>query len=157
MEDTRSNKSRKSRGKNISSVQDSDTGRDFLTSIEHRKQVDRTRIIRCFSYAQEEAREQQALEVLRQSSQSTDDSPEHHANTHVARRPGTVEKHVGGDLAEEIADEEDGDTGLVLCAGEVEVFFEVVEAGEGDGVAVLNIKLVNILECEGYWLSYKVV
>jgi hypothetical protein len=40
-------------------------------------------------------------------------------------------------LAEEVADEEDGDAGLILGAGEVEVFFEVVEAGEGDGVAVL--------------------
>jgi hypothetical protein len=34
---------------------------------------------------------------------------------HVARGAGASEEHVGGDLAEDVTDEEDRNTGLVLC------------------------------------------
>lgn len=34
---------------------------------------------------------------------------------HVARGASAGEEHVGGDLAEDVTDEEDRNTGLVLC------------------------------------------
>jgi hypothetical protein len=34
---------------------------------------------------------------------------------HVARGAGAGEEHVGGDLAEDVTDEEDRNTSLVLC------------------------------------------
>jgi hypothetical protein len=64
---------------------------------------------------------------------------------HVAARAGSGEKHVGRNLADNVSNEKDGDTGLVLCgfksvryfaavhpmmsltsAREVEIFLEVV-------------------------------
>ena len=58
---------------------------------------------------------------------------------HIARRPRARQKHVAGDLTQDITDEQDGNACLVLGVGEVQVFLEVVQAGKGDGIAVWHL------------------
>lgn len=55
---------------------------------------------------------------------------------HVAGGTRAREEHVAGNLAEDVADKEDGHACLVLGVGELEVFLKIVEAGQGDGIAV---------------------
>jgi hypothetical protein len=84
VKDTRGDQSRKSSREDVSGVQDGDTSSDFLASIEHRQQIHSSRVVGSLCDTEEEARKQQALEIFGQRGKSTDDSPEHHANTHVA-------------------------------------------------------------------------
>lgn len=143
MEDASSDQTSKSSSKDVTSVEDSNTCGDLLTVVEHREKVDRTGVVRSLGETQEEAGEQQSLEVLSQSGKSRDNSPKHHAATHVARRTSSVEEHVAGDLTQQIADEEDGHTGLVLCTGEIEILLKIIKTGESDSIAIQVVEPVH--------------
>jgi len=62
---------------------------------------------------------------------------------HISARPSTGQKHVGRDLAQEIANEENADTGLVLRRAETEIFFEIVKSGKCDSIAIKIIEPVK--------------
>ena len=130
-------------GENVTSVENSNTSGNFLAVVKHREKVDSAGVIWCLSNTQEETGKQEALKVLGQGSESRDDSPEHHAATHIARRASSVEEHVGGDLTQEITDEENGHTGLVFCAAEVEILLKIVKAGECNGISVKVVEPVH--------------
>jgi hypothetical protein len=66
-----------------------------------------------------------------------------HSIIHVAGRASSVEEHVGRDLTQEITDEQDGDTGLVLCTGEVEVLLKIIKTSESNGVAIEVVEPVH--------------
>lgn len=143
MEDASSDETSKGRGEDVTGVKDSNAGGDLLAVVEHREEVDSTRVVRSLCDTQEEASEQKARKVRRQSSQSGDDSPKHHADTHVTGRPSAVQEHVAGNLTKQITDEQDGNAGLILCAGEVEFLLKVVQAGKSDSVTIEVVEPVH--------------
>lgn len=51
---------------------------------------------------------------MNDGSECADDGPCHHCDTHVATWSSSSEEHVGGNLAEEVTDEEDAETGLIF-------------------------------------------
>jgi hypothetical protein len=143
VEDTGGDQTSESGCEDVSGVEDRNARGNLLASVEHREQVNCTRVVRSLSDTEEEACKQEALEVLGQSSQGTDDSPEHHADTHVARRTGSVQEHVARNLSEEISDEKDRYAGLVLCGVEAEILLEVVKTSESNGVTVQVVQPVH--------------
>lgn len=138
-----SNQPRKRRRQNIPRIQNTNPRRQLLSRIKNPQNIQRSGIIRCFHNSQKKSREKQPHEVCRKGCEAGDDGPEEHAGGHVVGGSKAGDEHVGGDLAEDVADEEDGDAGLVLGAGEVGVGFEGAEAGEGDGVAVEVVEPVH--------------
>ena len=73
---------------------------------------------------------------MRQAHSNHDDTPQCHDNGNEDRRAQALEEDVGQRLEEGIGDEEDGQAGIVLAAGQVEGFLEAVEAGVADVGAV---------------------
>jgi hypothetical protein len=69
VEDTSCDQTSEGSGEDVTSVKDSDAGSDLLTVVEHRQEVDSAGVVRSLSDAQEEASEQETLEVLGQGSQ----------------------------------------------------------------------------------------
>jgi hypothetical protein len=143
VEDTRGDETGESSGEDVTGVENGNARGDLLTVVEHWKQIHGTRVIWSLCHTKEEACEKKAFEVLSQGGQGRYDSPEHHARAHVAWRTRAVQEHVGGDLAEEIAHEQDWHAGLILSAREIEVLFKIVETGKGDGVAVEIVEPVH--------------
>lgn len=138
-----SNQPRKRRRQNIPRIQNTNPRRQLFSRIKNPQNIQRPGIIRCFHDSQKKSREKQPDKITRKGCETGDDGPEEHAGGHVVGRAQARDEHVGGDLAENVADEEDGDAGLVLGAGEVGVGFEGAEAGEGDGVAVEVVEPVH--------------
>lgn len=136
VEDARGDETGESSSEDVASVEDSNAGGDLLTGVEHGEEVDSAGVVWGLSHAKEEAGEQETSEVLGQGGKSRNDGPQHHAAAHVSGRSGAVEEHVGGNLAEEVTDEENRHTRLILCAGEVQVLFQVVQTCQCNGVTV---------------------
>ena len=93
--------------------------------------------------AQKEPSKQQAGEVLGNSCQSADNGPQHHSRSHVSTWAGPRQEHIGRDLSQQISDEKDRYTGLVLGAGEIEVFLKIIDPGKGNRVSVQVIELTG--------------
>lgn len=136
VEDTGSDESGKSGSQDVSGVEDGNASGNLLSVVEDGEDVHGAGVEGGLSETEEETSEQEADEVLGEGGQSRDDGPEHHDETHVPRRTSSGQEHVAGNLTEDVADEEDGNAGLVLGVGEVEVLLEVVQAGQGDGIAI---------------------
>lgn len=133
----------KGRGENVSRVQDADTGRNLLSSIEDGKKIESTGIVRGFHDTKEEAGEHDASVVLCYGSEATDDSPANHADTHVPGWSDAGDDHVARDLAKNVTDEENGNCSAVLGAHQAEIFLEIVQSSEGDGIAVEEVQPVH--------------
>lgn len=88
-------------------------------------------------HAQEESGQQEPLEILCQRSKTRNECPQGHTKGHVVRRASAGQEHIAGHLPKDVADEEDRDTGLVLRRGQIQVIFDVVDAGQSDSIAVL--------------------
>lgn len=81
VEDTSCDETSKSCSENVSSVENSDSGSDLLTGIEDGEKVDGAGVVRSFGETQEEASEEETLEVFCDSGESTNNGPEHHHGT----------------------------------------------------------------------------
>jgi hypothetical protein len=64
-------------------------------------------------------------------------------STYILTRSSPSKEHVRGDLAQEVTDEEDRDTGLVLATGQAEILFEFIQAGKCDGIAIKVVEPVH--------------
>ena len=62
---------------------------------------------------------------------------------HVSRRARTSQEHVAGDLTKDIPYIQDGHTSLVLRVSEVQVFLDVIETSESDGVSVEVVEPIH--------------
>lgn len=102
-----SNQPRKRRRQNIPRIQNTNPRRQLFSRIKNPQNIQRPGIIRCFHDSQKESREKQPHEVCRKCGEARDDGPEEHAGGHVVGGPEAGDEHVGGDLAEDVADEED--------------------------------------------------
>lgn len=138
LKDAKGNQPRKGSRKDISGIKNRDPSRKLLASVESCKDIQRTRVIRCLSNAQEEAREQQTGIVVTQRRQATDDGPDRHTGRHPDTGPDASNDHVRWNTDDDIACKEDRNAGLILGAGEVEVLLDGVESSEGDGISVLR-------------------
>lgn len=140
MEDTRCDETSKRRGKDVSGVKNSNTGSNLFSGVEDREEIDSTGVVGSFRYTKEESGEEQTSKVLGDSGEGTDNSPESHHGAldksvsflltndrpnetmgrasnvtyHVATRSGSSEKHVGGDLPQNVTNEKDRHAGLVF-------------------------------------------
>lgn len=68
-----------------------------------------------------ESRQEQTREVLGQTSGDGNNGPGHHDAAKEDRGPDSSDDHVGGNTKEDVSDEEDRDTGLVLNVGKGQV------------------------------------
>lgn len=102
-----SNQPRKRRRQNIPRIQNTNPRRQLLSRIKNPQNIQRPGIIRCFHDSQKKSRKKQPDKVLRKCGEARDDGPEEHAGGHVVGGPQAGDEHVGGDLAENVADEED--------------------------------------------------
>lgn len=114
MEDARSNQASKCSREDISSIQNRNSSRNLLSCVEDAQHIDCSGIVWCFSQTKKEADKEETSVVVNDGCECADDGPRHHCDAHVATWSGSSEEHVGGDLAEEVADEEDAETGLVF-------------------------------------------
>lgn len=77
--------------------------------------------------SQEESTCHDAGIALDLAGQSRDKTPYHHASSDVERRSAHVVEHeIGRDLHEEVPDEQDGQTGLIVLIREFEVFHQTL-------------------------------
>lgn len=102
-----SNQPRKRRRQNIPRIQNTNPRRQLFSRIKNPQNIQRPGIIRCFHYSQKEPRKKQPHKIIRKCCETRDDGPEEHAGGHVVGRAQAGDEHVGGDLAENVADEED--------------------------------------------------
>lgn len=138
-----SDEARKGARHHVSSVKDGHARRDLLAVVEHGDHVQSTGIKRRLGDSQKESTHQHALVALGLVGQERQDGPSHAEAGHVPRGPHAVEDHVGGDLTAEVADEEDGDAGVVLSALEAQVVFEAVQSSVNHGIAVEEVEKVH--------------
>lgn len=102
-----SNQPRKRRRQNIPRIQNTNPRRQLFSRIKNPQNIQRPGIIRCLHDSQKEPREKQPHKVCRKGCEPRNDGPEEHAGGHVVGRAQAGDEHVGGDLAEDVADEED--------------------------------------------------
>ncbi|KAJ2956041.1 hypothetical protein NQ176_g11348 [Zarea fungicola] len=81
-----------------------------------------------FDDAEEETAGEQAGVGVDEAREGGDEAPGEGEGGDPAAWSKQFEDEIGGDLEEEIWDEEDGDSDLELSGGEVEVVFHVIEA-----------------------------
>jgi|SRR6478735_11455147 len=81
VEDTSSDETSESSGEDVSGVQDGDAGCDLLAGVEDGEEVDGAGVVGCFGETEEEAGEEETLEVFCDGGEGADDGPEHHHDT----------------------------------------------------------------------------
>jgi hypothetical protein len=77
---------------------------------------EKTNIKGALGYPQEKATSNEPAEVLNERRTRRDDGPDQHPGTHVPGRPDFGDQHVGGDLHQHVADEQDADAGVEIGA-----------------------------------------
>jgi hypothetical protein len=137
LKDTKRNQTCKRRRQDIAGVQDGDSRRQLFPRVKRGQDVQCSRIVWRLRDAQEETRQKQADEVGADSGKTTDNGPDSHARSHPPAGADTGDDHVGRDTDENVADKEDGDTGLVLGVGKLQIRLQGVEFGECNGISVL--------------------
>lgn len=101
------------------------------------------RVERSLRDTQEKSSKEQTNKILGDTRESRHNRPKSHRRSHVIRRANASDQHVGGNATKDIANEKDRDTGGVLCRADLEIFFDIVEFGEGNGISVKVIEPVH--------------
>ena len=137
-ENPQSNESRKSSSEDVASIQDGDARSQLLSRVERCQDIKCSWVVWSLGDAQEESCEQEACVVSADSSQAADDSPHGHARGHPYARLHPCHHHVRRNTDYNVTGEQDGNTSLVLLRSQAKVFFERVQSGECDCIAVLK-------------------
>jgi hypothetical protein len=132
----------------ITCVENGDTSGNLLAIVKDTQKVDSTRVVWCFCHTQEEANQKKTDKVMADGSETRYDSPQGHTSTHIVARFGPGEEHVlrkvsfytfvclerpetyRRDLSEKVTDEENADTGKILCLWSVLIL--MIEIGVCD-------------------------
>lgn len=81
VEDTSGDETSESSGQDVSGIQDGDAGCNLLAGVEDGEEIDGAGVVGGFGETEEEAGEEETLEVLCDGSEGADDGPEHHHDT----------------------------------------------------------------------------
>ena len=65
-----------------------------------------------------------------------------------------VEEQIGGNLHEDIADEENGQGSLILAADKVKILFETLQTGSGVVVAVMTSAKMLDWQCISWRMKH---
>jgi hypothetical protein len=148
MKDPSSNQPCEGCSEYVACVEDSDTSSNLFAVVKDTEKVDSTRVVGCFCHTEEEANQKKPDKVMADSSETRYDSPQGHASTHIVARFGPGEEHVlrkvsfytfvclerpetyRRDLSEKVTDEENADTGKILCLWSVLIL--MIEIGVCD-------------------------
>lgn len=140
MKDASGNESRKCSGQDVACIENGNASGDLFASVEDGEHIQCPWVIRRLCDTEKKSGEKQSGEILRDCSKGGDNGPQGHAECHVIRRLGAGKEHVRRHLAEQIANEKDRNTSLVLGTGEVEVIFQIIQSGEGNGISIKVVK-----------------
>lgn len=132
--DTGSDQTSKSPRNQRSRIQNGRPERQLFSGIPTREVEQASWKIRRLDETQEETDRKEACKVLRQCRCKRDQSPDdHHAWEVQCRLTDLVQEQVGGDLHQDVSDEEDRNAGLVLRVGHVEIRFQAGMASKSSG------------------------
>lgn len=155
-EDARGDQAREGRGEDVARVEHADARGQLLAGVEDGQQVQGARVEGRLHDTEEEARQHHSDVVLGQCGERGHNGPADHEGAHPPRGADAGQDHVAGDLAEHVADEENGYSCVVLGALEAEVILEAVEAGEGDGCSIEVVEEVlsrSVSVGSAHWLD----
>ena len=115
-----------------SGKEDSSTNTEFAALVPATKIVVNPREQSSFSHAEKKASGHHAMEIVSEAHGDHDDAPEEHDDRDEDGRAQALKEDIGQRLEEGVGDEEDGEAGIVLAAGNVKGFIEVVELRVAD-------------------------
>ena len=120
------------RTRNSSREEDGGSNAEFIPLVPAGQIIIDAREQSSLCHAEEKPGSHHTLEVVRQTHGDHCDAPDDHDARNEDARSKALQEDVGEGFEEGIGDEEDGEAGIVLTAGDVETFLEAIQLRVAD-------------------------